>query len=207
MTGGDLLAFALVLAVGQFSPGPDMILITRTALACGRSAAMACVAGITTGLVVHATLAVTSVSVLMRTQPEVWRAIQAVGAVYLLWLAWQVFRDDGDSQEKSESTGALGQNFRRGLMTNLLNPKVMVFFATLIALFTSGDALGWWSVAMAAVIVIEGLCLWGLWVVVLQSKRMRERYFAARRWINGAFALLLLMVAMKMGTDILVTSH
>ena len=92
MMGADLLAFALILAVGQFSPGPDMILITRTALAHGQSAAMACVAGITTGLVGHATLAVTSVSVLMRTQPGVWRGIQVLGAVYLLWVALQVFR-------------------------------------------------------------------------------------------------------------------
>lgn len=196
------MVFAVVLAVGQFSPGPDMVLITRTALARGRSAGMACVAGITTGLVVHATLAVTSVSILIRTQPAIWRAIQLAGAFYLLWSAWHILRDDSDPQANSEATGALGQNYRRGLMTNLLNPKVVVFFATLVAGFSSGDAMGWWSVAMAAVIVIEGLCLWGLWVLLLQSRRVRERYFAASRWINGAFSLLLLMVAVKIGYDV-----
>jgi len=202
MTAGDLVAFAVVMAVGQFSPGPDMILITRTALAHGRVAAMACVAGISTGLVGHATLAVTSVSVLMRTQPGVWRGIQVAGAVYLLWLAWHVWHDEGASQDETEVRGDLGRNYRRGLVTNLLNPKVVVFFASLVAGFTSGEAMGWWSVAMAAVIVIEGLVLWGLWVLILQSRRVRDRYFAARRWINGCFALLLFLVALKMGVDV-----
>ena len=83
---GELLAFAGVMALGQFSPGPDMLLLTRTSLAQGRTAGWWTTAGITTGLCVHAALAIFFTRWLVGQGGWIAAALRWVAAAYLAWL-------------------------------------------------------------------------------------------------------------------------
>lgn len=202
-TAYDLFAFAGVLAIGQFSPGPDMVLLTQTSLRHGRAAGWWTAAGITTGLTLHATLALFAWQAVADILPTAGLALRWVAAAYLLWLAWQVWKDRKQSASDSVSDTGGRKWYRRGLLCNLLNPKVLIFFAALVLPFLGADRPVWWPAALWAVIVFEGLLLWGLWVAVLQHAGIREFHRRSAPIINGAFALGLALL----GLMLLAPSH
>ena len=195
----DWLLFGGVMAWGQFSPGPDMILLTRVSLKNGRRAGWLVVLGIVTGLCLHAGLAIGGMSTLM-AQGGIWeKGFSVIASCYLAWLGWKmiavfVASQKGDAQwengEKEE-----GNWYLKGLLCNLLNPKVVVFFAGITALFLHGERAIWWPSLLWVTIVMEGLVFWGLWVVVLQRKKIREFYHANGKWADLVFGLALWVLA------------
>ena len=89
---GELGMFAGLIILGQFSPGPDMLLLTRTALREGSRAGVAMALGIASGLAVHATVAVVGVAVVLQRHHTLKLALQWVAAGYLLWQAYGLLR-------------------------------------------------------------------------------------------------------------------
>jgi len=195
----DLAALALLMALGQFSPGPDMLLITHTVMAHGRRAAFFCIAGITTGLLVHATLALTGTTWIATNQPATWRILQAVAGLYLLWLAWAILRPslaksnqsspDNPSRSPLPSNSPMTVFYRRGLTCNLLNGKALIFFASIVVPFHGPERPGFWPFAIGTLIVIEGLLLWNLWALLLDRPPVRRFYSRFALWISIFFAL------------------
>jgi threonine/homoserine/homoserine lactone efflux protein len=196
MTGTalDLLAFAGILAIGQFSPGPDMVLLTQTSLRHGRAAGWWTAAGITTGLTLHATVALFAWQAVSGVPPVARATLHWLAAAYLFWLAWQIWKERHTAAPEGTSNANSRKWFRRGLLCNLLNPKVLVFFAALVVPFLSPHRPGWWPAALWAIIVLEGLFLWGLWVAVLQHAKIREFHHRAAPVINGGFAFALALL-------------
>jgi threonine/homoserine/homoserine lactone efflux protein len=197
----ELLAFGGVMALGQFSPGPDMVLLTRTALKSGAKAGMQTALGIACGLVVHASVAVAGLALAFERLPVFRRMVCWVAAGYLLWLAWRILREafaaaDGvaGTEEKTHGRGP----FLRGLFCNLLNPKAAVFLAAVSAPFLKGERPDWWPFAIAGIVVVQGGVLWSLWAWLLQWSPLRLRYERAAKWIDCAFAVVLAGLAMRL---------
>ena len=86
----ELLAFAGVMVLGQFSPGPDMLLLTRTSLKRGGKAGVVMALGIATGLAVHATIAVAGLALALERLPALRETMRWLAAGYLLWLAYRI---------------------------------------------------------------------------------------------------------------------
>ncbi|MFM7183011.1 MAG: LysE family translocator [Verrucomicrobiales bacterium] len=193
-TAFDLLAFAGVLAIGQFSPGPDMVLLTQTSLRHGRAAGWWTAAGITTGLTLHASVALFAWQAVSGVLPMARTALHWLAAAYLFWLAWQIWKERNAVALEGRSNAASGKWFRCGLLCNLLNPKVLVFFAALVVPFLGPQRPQWWPAALWGIIVFEGLFLWGLWVAVLQHGKIRAFHKRAAPIINGGFALALALL-------------
>ena len=197
----ELAAFAGLMALGQFSPGPDMILLTRTALAEGAKAGAIMALGIATGLTVHATLAVAGLAVVFEKSPPLRRAIAWLAAAYLLWLAWHLARAalrPAPVPDETAARAAAKSPFLRGLICNLLNPKAVLFLAAVCAPFLSGPHPPWWPFAIAAVVIVQGGALWALWARLLQWPPLRSRYRRSARWIDGAFGLALAGLAVRL---------
>ena len=191
----DLLAFAAVLAVGQFSPGPDMVLLTQISLRHGRAAGWWATLGITTGLTVHGTVVLFAWE-LTHGLPEAARAgLAGLAAAYLGWLAWRIWKDRHHGDGPDPTPIEARRWYWRGLLCNLLNPKALVFFAALVAPFLGPHRPGWWPFALWSILVFEGLLLWGLWVRALQYPKARRAYLRAAPFINGGFAILLAALA------------
>ncbi|MEI6674244.1 MAG: LysE family transporter [Verrucomicrobiota bacterium] len=193
----ELAVFGGVIVLGQFSPGPDMLLLTRTALAQGGRAGAWTATGIACGLVVHAAVAMSGASLLLAGASLLARCLRAAAAVYLGWIALQLLRAACRPGHGLESgpvvirTGAAGIFWRRGFFCNVFNPKVALFLAAVAAPFLTSGHSRWWPLLLAAVIVGEGLVLWIAWAWALQWPPLRRGYRSASRWIDAFFGCAL----------------
>lgn len=135
------MAFAVASLLLAITPGPDMTLFVGRALSEGRLSAIACVAGTTTGLVVHTVLVAVGVSALVVASPTAFLVLKVSGAVYLLWLAIQAVISGSTFRLNSEKLHrrSLFASWSHGLAVNLLNPKVIIFFMTFLPQFVSAD--------------------------------------------------------------------
>ena len=199
----ELLAFAGVMALGQFSPGPDMILLTRTALKSGARTGVVMALGIACGLTVHATVAVGGLALAFERVPVAREALRWAAAGYLLWLAYRMMVEifvawySGALRETTASA-PVSKPFLRGLFCNLLNPKAAIFLAAVCAPFLNSGHPEWWPFAIWGIIVGQGFVLWSLWAWLLQWRPLRSRYERAERWIDAAFGLALVALAIRL---------
>lgn len=198
----ELVVFAGVMALGQFSPGPDMILLTRTALAEGARAGVVMAFGIATGLAVHTAVALAGLALALERLPMLRKAVAWVSAAYLLWLAYCIGREHllarGSAGKKDEPEAGPGSPYLRGLVCNLLNPKAVIFLAAVCAPFLHGSHSRWWPWALWAVVVFQGGILWALWARLLQWRPLRTRYERSSKWIDLAFCAALSGLAVKL---------
>ena len=198
----ELAAFAGVMALGQFSPGPDMILLTRTARAEGARAGVVMAFGIATGLAIHTAVAVAGLALALERLPVLRKAVACFSAAYLLWLAYCIGREHlrarRSGRKRAEPEAGPRSAYLRGLVCNLLNPKAVIFLAAVCAPFLHGPHPGWWPWALWAVVVFQGGILWGLWARLLQWGPLRARYERSSKWIDLAFCAALSGLAVKL---------
>jgi threonine/homoserine/homoserine lactone efflux protein len=195
----ELLAFAGVMALGQFSPGPDMVLLTRTALKSGARAGVEMALGIASGLIVHSTLAVAGLALAFDRLPLLRKIMCWAAAAYLIWLACRILTEVISPAEKVRGEGNFEPRpFVRGLICNLSNPKAAIFIAAVSAPFLRGHHPDWWPFVIAGIVVAQGAALWSLWACLLQWRPLRFRYERAERWIDLAFGLALVALAVRL---------
>ena len=131
-----LLSFVVATCVLALSPGPDNMYVLTQSIVNGSRSALATTAGLISGCIVHTTLLAFGFSAVITTNPSLFFGIKVVGALYLLYLAYAVFKSDA-TLEFSQNTPkkSYGQLFKQGVLMNLLNPKVMLFFLALFPQF------------------------------------------------------------------------
>lgn len=132
--------FFLASALLALAPGPDILFVLAQSLAWGTRSGLLIIAGLCTGLVFHTLAVALGVAVIVQSSPILFNAIKVVGALYLLYLAWQAW-NAGASNAKS-SAGAMDSIalYRRGVIMNLTNPKVLIFFLALLPQFANPEA-------------------------------------------------------------------
>jgi len=134
-----LYAFIGVAAILTILPGADMALVTRNVLAIGRRRTMLTIAGIGSGCIIHATASALGLSAILATSAAAFNVVKTIGAVYLVWLGVQSIREAGrPARAASESTTTRGARlgpFLQGFLTNVLNPKVAIFYLTFLPQF------------------------------------------------------------------------
>ncbi len=127
------LAASTLLAL---APGPDNIFVLTQSALRGRNAGLIVMLGLCTGLIVHSMAVALGVAVIFQTSAVAFSALKFIGAGYLAWLAWQAFHA---SAEKIQA-GAGGETkhwhlYRRGIIMNITNPKVSIFFLAFLPQF------------------------------------------------------------------------
>jgi threonine/homoserine/homoserine lactone efflux protein len=130
-----LLTYSVACFILFATPGPDMSLWLQKTVVGGRPHGMAAMLGTSLGCCVHSVLAAFGISVLINASPIAFNVMKAIGAIYLLWLAYQAIRHG--SMLRVDDTGALPRqsiwkSFVTGLLVNLSNPKVVLFFITFL---------------------------------------------------------------------------
>ncbi len=126
----------MAVAAIVLSPGPDTILILRYALTSGHKAGFAAVAGVQIGLMVHTLLAVVGISMIIASSPPLFKGVAIAGAAYLAWLGLQAFREGGlVSLDGGRQPVSAAKACRDAIVTNVLNPKVIILFLALLPNF------------------------------------------------------------------------
>jgi len=125
-----LLSFALATSVLSISPGPDNIFVLTQSIVNGRKFGLATVIGLISGCLVHTTLLAFGVSAVIKASEGLYTGIKIFGAVYLLYLAYKVYKTDANIMVSKENAPkkTTNQLFKQGFIMNVLNPKVSIFF-------------------------------------------------------------------------------
>lgn len=138
-----IAAFALTSFLVELTPGPNMAYLALVAATEGRRRGYAAVAGVALGLAVLGVLAAMGVAALIAASPTAYQALRWAGVGYLLWLAWQGWRGAEAAEGETAAGAPLTVWFRRGVITNLLNPKAAVFYVAVLPEFLlPGDGFG-----------------------------------------------------------------
>ena len=131
-----LAAFTVAAVLIVLLPGPDMLVTIRSIIRGGRSCGMATAGGILVGLTIWICVAALGLAAVLRASEVAYAVLRIVGACYLVWLGVQSLRamrrDTPAADDGARRGGLLGTGFTAGLTTNLLNPKVGVFFVTFL---------------------------------------------------------------------------
>lgn len=133
----DLLFFALASLVMVLTPGPNMVYCVSRSICQGRAAGMISLCGVAVGFLVHMAAAAFGLTALFLAIPMAYEILKFAGAAYLLWLAWNAVKPGGSSpfQTRELPPDSPATLFRMGFLTNVLNPKVAVFYMSLFPQF------------------------------------------------------------------------
>lgn len=125
----SLISFSLATMALAFSPGPDNIYVLTQSLVNGSKSGIATTAGLISGCIVHTTLLAFGISAIITASPSIFYGIKILGAAYLIYLSYKVFKSDSKITFTSNAPKKkYGQLFKTGVIMNLVNPKVMIFF-------------------------------------------------------------------------------
>lgn len=190
-----LVSFALVAGLITLTPGLDTALVLRTAARRGRRAGAAASLGIVTGLLVWGVTAAVGVSALLTASETAYTVVRYLGVAYMLWLGLGMLRSTlrgGGQQPHSAPDEIRGMwtYYRQGLLVNLMNPKVGVFYIALLPQFMSAEAPpALMGVLLALVHVTEGLIWFALLIVAIERMRGLLQRPTAQRAIDGVAGL------------------
>ncbi|WP_096173500.1 LysE family translocator [Cohaesibacter sp. ES.047] len=137
-----LVFLAASLALG-IAPGPDNIFVLTQSALYGRKAGWMVTLGLCTGLLVHTTAVTLGIAVLFQTSTLAFNILKFAGAAYLLYLAWGAFRAKGTEMGTREEKGkpvSLLALYGRGIVMNVTNPKVAIFFLAFLPQFANPDS-------------------------------------------------------------------
>lgn len=213
MTATAIGAWVVVALLGVMTPGIDTVLVLRHTLVGGARGGLAVVTGIAAGCLVWATATLAGLTALLAASEVAYGIVRIAGALYLLYLGvttlWRTLPRsrggaaggapdidmEGMAQEKPHS-------LRAGFVTNLLNPKVGVFYISLLPQFLpTGDASAMWGVLLVAI----HLAATYVWYPLLISIATRARGLllrdTVRKWMERTTATVLIAVGIRLALE------
>lgn len=199
LLAGYLLACLLLVV----TPGPDMAFVLGQTLAGGARRGWAATAGVYAGVSVHVGMAAAGVAALVAANPALFTALRITGAGYLVWLGVQGIRAairGSDAEHATSATTSLAAAFRQGFVTNLLNPKVGLFFLAFVPLFVDPGRSPAWLQMLILGPLLPALALPFYALLIPGAARLagRLRASSAGRWLDGAAGTLFLGLGIRL---------
>ena len=208
MLDSQVIAFTIVAAALTVAPGADTMLVVRNVLRGGRRDGFVTMAGICTGLYVHALLSALGVSVILMHSATAFMVMKIAGACYLVWLGIQSLRSAarGNGSQPADviadASVTAARCFREGFLTNVLNPKVAVFYLALLPQFIGPtDPVFLKSLLLTAIHFVQGILWLGIvaWVVDRSRRFFMKRVM--RRWLDAACGTLLIGLGLRLAME------
>jgi threonine/homoserine/homoserine lactone efflux protein len=198
LAAGYLIVCVLLAA----TPGADMALFLSRTLSGGRGQGFAAQAGANAGLVVHTFAAALGLSALLAASAQAYQAVKIAGAIYLLWLAYGALRH-GTALRLRPKNGGGGRRgaFLNGLLINITNPKIVLFFVTFLPQFidardvhasTKLFALGFGFLVITTIVNAVVILVAGRFVAAAKANPR------ALRWFDYGFAALMSAFALRL---------
>jgi threonine/homoserine/homoserine lactone efflux protein len=201
-----LLAFTGAAVLIVLLPGPDTLVVVRSILRGGRRQGTLTALGNLTGLTVWVLAAALGLAAMLEASEVGYAVLRIVGAGYLVFIGVQAWRSRGrvESPEGAEGrrTSVLGTGFRAGVLTNLLNPKVGVFFVTFLPGFVpDGASVFWTSTLFGAIFVVLTALYWVLLLGLAGRVTTWMNTPSIRRRLDAATAAVLVGFGLRLATE------
>jgi RhtB (resistance to homoserine/threonine) family protein len=195
-----LATIGLVHLLAAISPGPSFLVTARTAVARSRADGIKVALGLGAGSLVWAAAALLGLNFLFREFHWLFVGMKVAGALFLLWIAFQIFRHADDPVDMND--GARKERARnpllRGFLTQLSNPKVVIFFGSIFVAMLPGAAPGWMIVALLAIIALNEIAWYSLVSLFFGSSSVRRVYLLLKRWIDRATGAFLGLIGLRL---------
>jgi len=176
----SIFFFASVVII--FAPGPDNIFVLTKSALHGRTAGLIATLGICTGLMVHTAAVAFGVAAIFQTSALAFNFLKILGVLYLLYLAWQLFRTGEIRQSQNRKAGIAGiQLYTRGVLMNVTNPKVAILFLAFLPQFVdpARGSLIIQTLILGALFIVVTFTVFGL--IALSAGFMGTRLKSSKR--------------------------
>ena len=194
-----LATLASVHWIALMSPGPDFALVVQNTTRYGRKTGLYIALGLSCGILLHSLFSLTGVSYLIHQHPTLFTMVQVLGGSYLLYLgvgalyAIWASRNQPDNHDDNSVGYILAskrQAFARGFATNILNPKALVFFLSLMSSLVPSD-MSWEGKGIALFILWFLALVWfALLAWLLSSVRLQQKLRKAAKYIDGGCGII-----------------
>ncbi|CAM4338006.1 LysE family transporter [Acinetobacter pragensis] len=202
-----LLTICLLHFVAQLSPGPDVLLIAKSAASNTRSNTLKIIAGISAGIVVWVVLTLMGFTVLVEQFPWIQQVLMLAGGLFLAKMGWGMLNGGLKTLKQEvalDSSGELEkpQNyFLQGLFTNLSNPKTLIYFSSVFSLALSSSAGSDLKTQLAFIIPIQTFLVFSLLMMIVSIPKIKVLYQRAGSYIDIISGGLFLVFAVWLWYD------
>ncbi len=198
-----LATIGAVQLLAVMSPGPSFLVTAQTAVARSRADGVKVALGLGAGTVIWAAAALLGLNVLFHQVHWLFVAMKVAGALFLIWIATQIFRHAADpialaaaqqgSGDGDAASGAARAQppFVRGVLTQISNPKVVVFFGSIFVAMLPREVPPWMIVALLVIVTLNEIVWYSLVSLFFGAAPVRTFYIRAKRWIDRATGVFL----------------
>lgn len=204
-----LLTICALHFVAQLSPGPDVLLIAKSSASTSRANTLKIILGISVGIVVWVVLTLLGFTVLMQQFPWIQQVLMLLGGVFLGRMGWAMLNgglktlkqetnlDDGQLLAAPDSKN----HFLLGLLTNLSNPKTLIYFSSVFSLALSSSASAHLKTQLAVIIPIQTFLVFALFMLIMSMPKIKAAYQRSGSYIDIISGGLFLIFAIWLGLD------
>lgn len=202
----EYLGLMLAFGIGAVAPGPDFAMVLRQSIAHGRQAAIATSLGIASAILVHGAYTLLGIGLVVSQSILLFSVLKYVGAAYLIWLGISAIRapapqEPGDIEGPARREMGLFKAFGIGFLTNLLNPKAVLFFLSLFTTLVSAQTL----VGDKVFYVVSMSVMLAIWFVLVSlfftTARVRNGFYRMGQWFNRATGAALIFLAIRVAVS------
>ncbi|MDX3894554.1 LysE family translocator [Pusillimonas sp.] len=197
------LSFFGIAVLLALAPGPDNLFVLMQAALWGKAAGMVVVLGLCTGLIGHTVAVAVGLAAVFATSETAFMVLKLAGAAYLLYLAWGAFRAPAMAATDAGKAPRLPYStlYRRGIIMNLTNPKVSLFFLAFLPQFTSParGPVALQTVSLGALFMLATLLVFGAIAFFSGAfGQMLQRSARAQQWLNRIAGVVFVGLALRL---------
>lgn len=207
MLEGQFITFLIAITLLTISPGVDTLLVMRNTARGGWKDGLVTSLGICSGLFVHAAVSAVGISVILLQSAWAFNALKFAGALYLIWLGIQSIRNlKALPMDQVRGVGVRTtswiRSIREGLLSNVLNPKTIVFYMAFLPQFISPTQSPMvQSLFMAGIHFVIGLVWLGILTVVVCRLKSFGASSGIEKWVQGVTGGVMILLGIKLAAD------
>lgn len=204
-----LLTISMLHFVAQLSPGPDVLLIAKSSASTTRGNTLKIIAGISLGIVVWVVLTLAGFTVLMQQWPWIQQALMLLGGFFLAKMGYAMLKgglkslNQHASLEEGRAEPQPKNYFLLGLLTNLSNPKTLIYFSSVFSLALSSSANHSIKTQLAILIPLQTFLTFVLFMLILSLPKIKALYQRSGSYIDMISGALFLVFALWLWWDAL----
>ena len=202
----DFLALGMIGLLGAISPGPDFVIVTQSSLSHGRNAGIATSLGVAVGCLIHITYCILGIGVIVAESILLFNIIKYLGAAYLIYLGIKALVSKNKSLISDEiitASTALSfwSAFKKGLLVNLLNPKVTLFILSIFTQVIDPDTPLLIQASFGMEFAIIAFCWFSFLSATLNHPGLKKRLQSVQTYVEKLLGGFLVLIGIKVATS------